>query len=62
MLEFTETAECPDCETEFEATFYDDSDTIEDVTETPEGDFTCPGCGLIHHQVYSGWMFHSEAG
>lgn len=62
MLEFTARVECPECETEFEAVWLDDSITAEDMTEPPEGDFTCPGCGHIHHQVYPGWMFRSEAG
>lgn len=55
-------AECEVCTTLYEGTWYDDSQTAEDMVDAPEADLKCPSCGHVQHEAYPGWMNTSEAG
>lgn len=61
-LRFTETVECPHCAQEFEGVFFDDSMTVQDITDPPEGHHRCPRCGHAWRSELTGWTFYSEAG
>jgi hypothetical protein len=55
--------DCEGCEITFQATWTDDSMTIEDMAEAPVRDVTCPECGYVHKAMpWPGWTFRSEAG
>lgn len=62
QLSFTAFIDCEECDTSYEGTWTDDSQSYEDMVDSPESDFTCPNCGHVQHEVYPGWSFHSEAG
>lgn len=59
---FTEQVDCPRCGTTFEGLFSDDSDTVQEITEAPQGTHQCPKCGYQWVSDFSGWTFFSEAG
>ena len=61
-LRFTENVECSNCATVFEGQFHDDSMTVEDITDPPTGEHTCPACGFHFGTEMTGWTFFSEAG
>jgi hypothetical protein len=61
-LVFTEWVDCPACGTTFEGQFFDDSDTIQDLTEAPQGAHECPECRYEWVSGMTGWTFFSEAG
>lgn len=61
-LVFEELVDCPQCDTTFTGQFADDSDTVQDVTEAPQGIQTCPACGYEWVALLSGWTFFTEAG
>ncbi len=59
---FTERVDCPACDTMFEGQFHDDSDTVQDIAEAPQGCHACPVCGYQWVSTLTGWTFFSEAG
>lgn len=62
-IQLSATVACDECFLEFEGFWLDeDADTIEDITDPPTADQTCPGCTHVQSETYSGWMFHTEAG
>lgn len=62
-LILTAIVDCEGCEVPFQATWYDDSMSLEDMAEAPEADITCPECGHVHPAMaWPGWTFRSEAG
>ncbi len=62
LLVFFERVDCPACGTTFEGQFRDDSDTVQDLTEAPQGAHECPECRYEWVSELSGWTFFSEAG
>lgn len=62
MLQFTALVTCPECDTDFEGFWRDDSITEEDMTETPVAAQRCPECGYTEDLEWPGWMHRSEAG
>lgn len=62
MLHFTEYVDCPSCQYEFEGEFHDDSLSVEDMTDPPYGEHTCPQCKHRFASEATGWSFFSEAG
>ena len=62
LLLFFENVECPACETVFEGEFYDDSMSVQDITEPPVGSHKCPECDTEWISQATGWTLHSEAG
>ena len=63
-LSFTENVTCEACEEIFEGLFvdYTASQSVEDLTEPPEGHHRCPACGNEWTSAMTGWMFFTEAG
>lgn len=61
-LVFEELVDCPRCDTTFTGLFVDDSDTVQDLTDAPQGGHTCPNCGYEWISGLSGWTFFTEAG
>ena len=59
---FTERVDCPACGTTFVGEFRDDSDSLQDLTDAPQGAHECPEC--LHEWVsgMTGWTFFTEAG
>lgn len=64
MLELTALVDCanPDCGATYDGNWTDDSMSVQDMAEPPEAEQTCPGCGHVQLEAYSGWCFQSEAG
>lgn len=61
-LRFTELVDCPACGQTFHGVFHDDSMSVEDLTDPPIGEHTCPECGHQFVSEMTGWTFYSEAG
>ncbi len=61
-LSFTALVECRECGTLYEGTWYDDSQTAEDMVDAPEAYLECPSCEHVQLEAYPGWMNVSEAG
>lgn len=63
-LEFTENVECPQCGCIFEGRFFDfqQSLSVQDMTEPPMGAHECPECEWEWGSEMTGWMLYSEAG
>jgi uncharacterized protein YlaI len=62
VLSFTERVDCPACDTIFDATFQDDSLTVEDISEAPTATHVCPACRHTFTTAMTGWMWFGEAG
>lgn len=61
-LSFVANIDCVECETTYEGTWTDDSQSAEDMVEMPVAEFTCPNCQHVQEETYPGWGFTSEAG
>lgn len=60
-LTLSSLVDCRTCDTPFDGTWTDDSDTVQDMAEPPVQPQTCPN-GHTHVETYPGWTFRSEAG
>ncbi len=62
VLVFTELVDCPACATTSEGVFADGSLSVEDITDPPVGQHTCPACGHTWASELTGWIMFGEAG
>jgi DNA-directed RNA polymerase subunit RPC12/RpoP len=61
-ITFQQLLVCEDCGADFDHTFVTDLVDVEQLTDPPEDDVKCPGCGHEFHAVYSGWFNYGDAG
>ncbi len=63
-LRFVENVDCPRCDYLFEGVFHDTTgaEAVEDMTDPPAGEHTCPACGFRFATQATGWSMFGEAG